>query len=130
MKQLTAEWIAKAEGDFSIVERESRARLNPSYDGVCFHEQQCVEKYIKARICEAGFSVQKVHDLTTLLDQVLPFEPMWEAYRRELSYLSDYSVNVRYPGESSDRQTALQARGFCRAFRKTARAALGADSSD
>lgn len=129
MKQLTAEWIAKAEGDFAIVERESRARRNPSYDGICFHAQQCVEKYIKARICEAGSSVQKLHDLSALLDQVLPFEPMWEAYRRELSYLSDYAVNFRYPGETSDRKTALQARSFCRAFRKAARAALGVDSA-
>ncbi len=93
MKRLTAEWIAKAEGDFSIVERESRARRNPSYDGVCFHAQQCVEKYLKARLCEAGISVQKLHDLTVLLDQTLPVEPMWEAYRRDLSYLSDYAVN-------------------------------------
>ena len=127
MKQLTAEWITKAEGDFAMVERESRARKNPSYDGICFHAQQCVEKYIKARICEAGGSVQKLHDLTALLDLALPFEPMWEAYRRELSYLSDYAVNFRYPGESADRKSALQARLFCRAFRKSAREVLGID---
>lgn len=124
MKRLTAEWITKAEGDFAIVERESRARKNPSYDGICFHAQQCVEKYIKARLCEAGVGIQKLHDLSALLDLALPFEPMWEAYRRELSYLSDYAVNFRYPGESADRHAALQARSFCRGFRKAARAAL------
>ncbi len=127
MKPLTTEWITKAEGDYSIVERESRVRLNPSYDGVCFHAQQCAEKYIKARLCESGVRVEKVHDLNALLDQVLPMEPLWEAYRRELSYLSDYAVNFRYPGDSADRKTALQARSFCREFRKAARAALGLD---
>ena len=40
MKPLTAEWIAKAEGDFALMEREGRVRKNPSYDGVCFHAQQ------------------------------------------------------------------------------------------
>jgi HEPN domain-containing protein len=53
MKPMTAEWVAKAEGDFAMVERESHARKNPNYDGVCFHAQQCAEKYLKARLCEA-----------------------------------------------------------------------------
>jgi HEPN domain-containing protein len=35
-------------GDFATVEREVRARKNPNYDGVCFHAQQCAEKYLKA----------------------------------------------------------------------------------
>jgi hypothetical protein len=34
---MTAEWLEKAEGDFAMVLRESRARKNPSYDGACFH---------------------------------------------------------------------------------------------
>jgi len=54
MRPMTREWVAKAEGDFAIVERESRARRDPSYDGLCFHAQQCAEKYLKARLCEEG----------------------------------------------------------------------------
>lgn len=48
MKPLVAEWVSKADGDYAIVERESRARKNPSYDGICFHAQQCTEKYLFA----------------------------------------------------------------------------------
>ena len=44
MKPMTAEWVEKAEGDFAMLMRESRARKNPSYDGACFHAQQCAEK--------------------------------------------------------------------------------------
>lgn len=40
MKQITFEWVTKAEGDFAMMERESRARKNPNYDGLCFHAQQ------------------------------------------------------------------------------------------
>lgn len=125
MKPLSTEWVSKAEGDFAIVERESRARKNPSYDGICFHAQQCAEKYIKARLCEAGIHFEKVHDLSALLEQVLAVEPLWESYRVDLSYLSDFAVHFRYPGESADRSTALRARTFCRSFRKVARQSLG-----
>ena len=124
MKPLTAEWVRKAEGDFAILERESRARKNPSYDGACFHAQQCAEKYLKARLCEAGAHFGKVHDLPALLDQVLTLEPLWEAHRANLAYLSDFAVHFRYPGESADRATALRARALCRSFRKAARQSL------
>lgn len=50
MKPLTHEWVAKAEGDFAMVEREARARKSPNYDGRCFHAQQCVEKYLLQQI--------------------------------------------------------------------------------
>ena len=36
MKPMTLEWVAKAEGDFAVMERESRVRKNPNYDAVCF----------------------------------------------------------------------------------------------
>ena len=53
MKPITTEWVSKAEGDFLLLERESLVTENPNYDGICFHAQQCVEKYLKARLCEA-----------------------------------------------------------------------------
>jgi len=126
MKPLAAEWVSKAEGDFAIVDRDSRARKNPCCDGICFHAQQCAEKYLKARLCQAGLHFPKVHDLSVLLEQVLVCEPLGEAYRADLSYLSDFAVHFRYPGESADRNTALGARSLCRSFRKAARHSLGA----
>jgi len=125
MKPIASEWAAKAEGDFAIVERESRARKNPSYDGVCFHAQQCAEKYLKARLAEAGVEFAKIHDLVALLDQAVAVEPMWEVYRVDLAFLSDFAVSFRYPGESADRESALDAHRRCRDFRTAARRALG-----
>ncbi len=43
MNPLTAEWIAKAEGDFGTAERELDVKIDPNYDAVCFHAQQCAE---------------------------------------------------------------------------------------
>lgn len=125
MKPTTAEWIAKAEGDFASLERECRARRRPNYDGACFHAQQCAEKYIKARLNEEDLSFGKTHDLVALLEQVLRFEPLWEAYREDLAYLSDFAVSYRYPGESADKATAIAVLKLCRRFRLGARASFG-----
>jgi len=125
MKPIAAEWVAKAEGDFAMMERECRAQENPNYDGICFHAQQCAEKYLKARLCEADISFSKIHDLVALLEQALDAEPEWETFRENLAYLSDFAVTFRYPGESADRESALDAQRRCRLFRNAARNALG-----
>jgi HEPN domain-containing protein len=95
------------------------------YDSVCFHAQQCAEKYLKARLYEAGIHFRPIHDLVRLLDLVLPVEPFWGECRHDLARLSDFAVDFRYPGESATRTQALDARTRCRLFRQTARTALG-----
>lgn len=121
MKRLTHEWIDKAEGDFHLLEREIRARKNPNYDAVCFHAEQCAEKYLKGRLIEAGIAFPKTHDLVLLLDLTLSVEPLWEISRDDLSFLSGFGVEFRYPGESSDLDMAKKALKRCRAFRTLAR---------
>jgi HEPN domain-containing protein len=125
MKPMTREWIEKAEGDFATMERESRARKSRNNDAVCFHAQQCAEKYLKACLAEAGLRFAKIHDLVALLHQAIAVHPSLLAYQLDLAYLSDFAVSYRYPGESADRQTALDARRRCRRFRAAARGVLG-----
>jgi HEPN domain-containing protein len=124
MKPTTVEWAAKAEGDFAVMERECAVIVCPNYDAVCFHAQQCAEKYLKARLCEAGVVFGKTHDLVVLLDQALGVEPGWDTFREDLAYLSDFAVSFRYPGESADRDSAQEVQNRCRAFRQAARHAL------
>ena len=57
------EWMAKAEGDFTVARREMRARKSPNYDAVCFHRQQCVEKLMKALLIQLGVTPPKTHML-------------------------------------------------------------------
>ena len=128
MLPMTGEWVAKAEEDFDVLERECRARKRPGYNAIGFHAQQCAEKYLKARLCESGREPPKIHDLVVLLDMVLPLEPAWELFRADLRFLSDFSVSYRYPGPLADRKKALDARRYCRAFRRAARLALGLKS--
>jgi HEPN domain-containing protein len=121
---LLSEWIAKAEEDFAVMQREVRVRRRPSYDAICFHAQQCAEKYLKARLYSAGIRFAKIHNLVALLDQSVAAEPSWEAFRTDLSDLTMFAVGFRYPGESANRKMTLEAAGACRRFRLAARQAL------
>ncbi len=123
MLPITSEWISKAEGDFATLQREIQVVDYPNYDGMCFHAQQCAEKYLKARLCEAGSRFGKVHDLVALLEGVLQWEPTWEAYREDLTYLTEFSVAYRYPGECADKATAQDAFKGSKRFRIAARQA-------
>ena len=125
MKPLTREWIEKAEADFTSAQREFRARKSPNYDATCFFAQQCIEKYIKARLQEAEIEFGKIHDLVRLLDFVSPIEPLWEPYRPTFRPISAYAVDFRYPGESAGKEEAAEALKTCREFRKIARHSLG-----
>ncbi len=99
MNPNTQEWLDKAEGDLATAERELKVTDTANYDAVCFHAQQCAEKYLKARLQEAGIKVEKTHDLTVLLDKVLTVEPAWDIYRTDLQALSTFAVAYRYPGD-------------------------------
>jgi HEPN domain-containing protein len=124
MKARTAEWVVKAEGDFATATREFHARKNPNFDAVCFHAQQCVEKYLKARLVEADLLIPRTHDLVLLLDLVLPLEPLWEVWRDDLADLSAFAVVLRYPGDAADKPMAVDAYAKLRRFRAAARIIL------
>jgi HEPN domain-containing protein len=125
MLPITSEWILKAEADFGTLQREIQVVDYPNYDGVCFHAQQCAEKYLKGRLCEAGDRFGKVHDLVALLEGALKWEPTWEGYREDLAYLTEFAVTYRYPGECADKAAAHDAYERCKRFRIAARQALG-----
>ncbi len=125
MRPLSLEWVGKAEGDFATALREIKSRRDPNYDAACFHAQQCAEKYLKARLTEAGKTPPRTHSLPALLDLALPVEPLWELHREALAILSAYAVEVRYPGESADREMAKEAIALVKGFRSAGRISLG-----
>lgn len=75
MLPVTQEWVLKAESDYDVVVLLVRSRKYSGYDPLCFHAQQCAEKYLKARLTEAGISFTKTHDLPTLLALAMLAEP-------------------------------------------------------
>ncbi len=76
MNPLTLEWVQKAEADHAAAQclAQSPSAL---HDAVCFHTQQCIEKYLKAWLQEANTAFRRTHDLEELLDLIVPTMPRW-----------------------------------------------------
>lgn len=89
MNPATDEWVSKAEGDFITAGRELRVRKSPNYDAVCFHAQQCAEKYLKAVLQESDKRIPKIHFLLELLAMILKFDPSYEFLKADLEILED-----------------------------------------
>ncbi len=122
MNPLTQEWVDKAEEDWSVLNRELRARKSPGLSAVCFHAQQCAEKYLKGRLQEAMIGFPRTHDLLSLLTLAVAVEPSWTHLQSALDTLNDYAVNFRYPGHNATRDDAKK---LCQLVRNTIRPALG-----
>ena len=121
MKSATTEWVSKAEGDFATAGRELRARKSPNYDAVCFHCQQCAEKYLKAVLQENEQHIPKIHNLIELMLLCEKMDSSFEMLRADLVTMERYAVRGRYPGEiaeKEDAQSAYAAAGIVRKFIK------------
>jgi len=125
MNSLVHEWIKKAEGDFQTAEREMRVRKTPNYDAVCFHAQQCAEKYLKAFLTDRHVPFRPIHDLEVLLEAIRSVGPDFELIRDLLLLLNDYAVDIRYPGDEATKDEARAAVRAMRAVRTFVRRRLG-----
>ena len=124
MKQEISAWISKAEGDWKVVLRESQVADSSAYNAVCFHAQQCIKKYLKARLVVADIAFKKTHDLLVLYEDIVLIEPHWDFMHGDLGDVSAYAVALRYPGLDASEQEAKHAIEFCAVVRKTVREAL------
>ncbi|MEP7338121.1 MAG: HEPN domain-containing protein [Acidobacteriota bacterium] len=125
MKPDTQEWIDKAEGDFTSALVLYRARKTPNYDAACFHTQQCAEKYLKARLEEAGLAIPRTHNLYALLMLVSPLEPTWRNLAADLNVLTSFAVAYRYPKTNAVKADAKDAINRCRKIRSIIRQSFG-----
>jgi HEPN domain-containing protein len=124
MKPLTAEWVQKAEDDFIVAQKMFRARKQPVYDAVCFHAQQCAEKYLKAYLQEDGRDIPKIHKLFDLLKLCKEIDSSMEILLPDLTELERFAINVRYPGMSADKDEARIAYKAVQAVRELLRQRL------
>ena len=103
------EWINKAEEDYQGVLALMRQRAHPLPSLVCFHAQQCVEKYLKATLLFHRQTFPKTHDLIELYDLCLVILPELNIPFETISILSPYSVEARYPGMANTLDQAREA---------------------
>lgn len=116
------EWIRKAEQDWIAV-----GSLDPSVipTVICFHGQQCAEKYLKALLTLHDQVPPRTHDLGVLLGRALEHEPNLGNVSDELLLLDRYAVAIRYPGPDADEQEAVTATAAAEVVRDTCRQLLG-----
>jgi HEPN domain-containing protein len=98
MREITEEWILKAEDDYRSAEALLYMVEAPIVETACFHCQQCVEKYVKAFLEEHEIDFPRNHNLMQLLDLCIRLDESFETIRRSLQSLEHYAVTVRYPG--------------------------------
>ena len=128
MNPLTLEWIRKAEGDYTIMHQNYHSS-NPIHDAICFHAQQCIEKYLKAWLQETNIPFTRTHDLERLLSLILPTLPDWEVWQADFSTISEHAVDFRYPGKEATATDVQHAIETCIRVRQAIREQLELPSS-
>ena len=94
---VTREWVAKAESDLRAAVYLLEPRVEQPTEAVCFHAQQCAEKYVKALLVFRSTDFPKTHDieqLTALVPADLRPRLTLEEERRFIGY----ATAARYPG--------------------------------
>jgi len=122
------DWINKAEQDFQYAQLGMRQRKHPLYDGVCFHAQQCAEKYLKTFLTRHRIEFRRVHDLDELLRLCTQVDGTFKLIFDALMILNPYSVDIRYPGAHATKEDARAAVAAMKQVRAFVRARLGLPS--
>ncbi|MDH4136787.1 MAG: HEPN domain-containing protein [Anaerolineae bacterium] len=89
-------WFRRAESNLEIAHRARGERV--FLEDLCFEAQQAAEKALKALLIYLSGDYPKVHAFTLLLERLEQHVAVPEPIR-EVVELSDYAVQVRYPGE-------------------------------
>lgn len=121
-------WVDKAEHDLRAAEHLLQFQEGGLTDIVCFHCQQCAEKYLKALLVALGVRFPKTHDLRLLLD-LMPENVLLDLQRTRVVPLNRYVIEGRYPGdwEPITAEEAQEALAMAQEVREAARAKLPED---
>lgn len=110
--EFVRQWLSKAEEDLNAA--KSLITYGETFlSTVCFHSQQAAEKYLKAFLTHHQVEFPKTHAINQLLDLIAPVDSKLAESLRDVIVLTNYGVDVRYPGDflsvtSSDAQQAIR----------------------
>jgi HEPN domain-containing protein len=92
------EWKQKAENDLRTAEIVLSSEEPPT-DTICFHAQQCAEKYLKSYLTLKDITIEKTHDLTRINNICIGLDRDFQELSDFAELLSGYAVDIRYPGD-------------------------------
>jgi HEPN domain-containing protein len=120
---LLDEWVDKAEADYKSAVALNRRRKEPLPDIVCYHCQQCVEKYLKAYLMAHGMTPPRIHD-EVLLNLCAIHDATLTGRLLLVQILNPYAVLIRYPGMTATVAEAKEAVNAMRRLRTVVRRTL------
>jgi HEPN domain-containing protein len=91
-------WFLKAENDLKAA-RQIMLMAAPPTDTICFHAQQCAEKYLKGLLTYHQIAAPKTHSLEELARLCEQAVPGITTELTEVETLTSYGVQVRYPDD-------------------------------
>jgi HEPN domain-containing protein len=95
--RVVREWVVKAENDLTTAVHTLKLKEKCPTDAVCFHAQQCVEKYVKAFLTLQGIAFPKTHDIEQLF-RLLPNDLGAALDVERQRSFTRYATVTRYPG--------------------------------
>jgi HEPN domain-containing protein len=91
------EWMTKGDNDLKNAVHTLKLGKECPTDTVCFHAQQCVEKYLKAFLVALGRQFHRIHDIESLIS-LMPKDIRVGLTVEEQRRLTEYATVLRYPG--------------------------------
>lgn len=91
------EWAAKADNDLKTAAHTLKLGDKCPTDTVCFHAQQCAEKYLKAFLVVLEIEFPRTHDIEILIS-LIPRSIRLSLTVEEQRRLTEYATIMRYPG--------------------------------
>lgn len=113
-------WVLKAEHDW----RACRALIafpEGPFNVVCFHAQQCAEKYLKAFLAAHERELRRTHDIARLLLDCAAVDSAFKQWLDIGMRLTPYGVDIRYPDDfyypsAEEAQQAVEHAGRIHSF--------------
>jgi HEPN domain-containing protein len=96
VRRVLGEWVRKAEDDLKVAAHVMKLGANCPAEAICFHAQQCVEKYLKAVLVWHQADFPKTHDIGDLIS-LMPFGVTIEIPAADQRRLTSYAAGIRYP---------------------------------
>jgi len=103
-------WLKKADNDLINAKHTINIKPKPPLDTVCFHAQQCSEKYLKAFLVFNEIEFEKIHDLGELVQLAMKVDESFNQIIEFGEKLTPYAVEIRYPGILVDEPTIERAK--------------------
>jgi HEPN domain-containing protein len=91
------EWLARAKSNLALAKVEKPEEI--VWEDLCYNAQQAAEKAVKAVLQHHGILFRYVHDLEELITKLEENSIAVPEDVKEADSLTQYAVELRYPGE-------------------------------